>query len=73
MPRSKPVVAVRKIEQSILLIRGEKVIVDAALAEVYGVLTKRVNEQVKRNSSRFPGDFMFQLTQGEKAADWFWK
>ena len=73
MPRSKPVVAVRKIEQSILLIRGEKVIVDAALAEVYGVLTKRVNEQVKRNSSRFPGDFIFQLTQGEKAADWFWK
>lgn len=67
MLKSKPVVAVGKIEQSILLIRGEKVIVDADLAEFYGVPTKRLNEQVKRNISRFPDDFMFQLTQDEKA------
>jgi hypothetical protein len=67
MLNSKPVVAVGKIEQSILLIRGEKVIVDADLAEFYGVPTKRLNEQVKRNISRFPDDFMFQLTQDEKA------
>ncbi len=54
------------IENRILFIRGEKVIIDADLAEVYGVSTKRLNEQVKRNINRFPGDFMFQLTLNEK-------
>ena len=49
------------------MIRGQKVIVDADLAALYGVPTKRLNEQVKRNIDRFPADFMFQLTQGEKA------
>ena len=63
----KPVVHVGRIEQRILLIRGEKVIVDADLAEFYGVTTKRLNEQVKRNRERFPEDFMFQLTKNEKA------
>ena len=56
----KSVVPVGKIENRILLIRGEKVIIDADLAEFYGVPTKRLNEQVKRNKDRFPGDFMFQ-------------
>jgi hypothetical protein len=50
----------------ILLIRGNRVIVDADLAELYGVHTKRLNEQVKRNRDRFPADFMFQLTAEEK-------
>ena len=49
MPKKKAIVPVGKIEQRILLIRGEKVIVDADLAEFYGVPTKRLNEQVKRN------------------------
>ena len=60
------VVQVGGIEQRILLIRGERVIVDADLAEVYGVTTKRLNEQVKRNSGRFPGDFVFSLSVDEK-------
>jgi hypothetical protein len=53
------------IAQRILLIRGQKVILDAELAELYGVPTKRLNEQVKRNSDIFPEDFMFQLTAEE--------
>ena len=46
--------------------RGQKVKLDKDLAELYGVRTKRLNEQVKRNRKRFPEDFMFQLTKGEK-------
>jgi hypothetical protein len=49
----------------IYLIRGKKVMVDKDLAEMYGVETKRLNEQVKRNIKRFPGDFMFQLNLDE--------
>ena len=67
MKKGKSIVPVGKIENRILLIRGEKVIVDADLAEFYGVSTKRLNEQVKRNKNRFPADFMFQLTQDEKS------
>lgn len=67
MAPSKPAVEVEKIQQRILLIRGIKVIIDADLAEVYGVPTRRLNEQVKRNRDRFPGDFMLQLTSEEKA------
>jgi hypothetical protein len=48
------------------MVRGEKVVIDADLAEFYGVPTKRLNEQVKRNRERFPEDFMFQLTPEEK-------
>jgi len=51
----------------ILFIRGHKVIVDADLARIYGVRTKVLNQSVKRNLDRFPQDFMFQLTPGEKA------
>jgi hypothetical protein len=54
------------VERRILIIRGEKVILDADLAQLYGVSTKRLNEQVKRNQGRFPDDFMFQLTEPEK-------
>ncbi|GAB3430455.1 ORF6N domain-containing protein [Niabella aquatica] len=50
----------------ILHIRNQRVMIDRDLAELYGVPTKRLNEQVKRNSKRFPADFMFQLTRAEK-------
>ena len=58
-------VPVERIERAILSIRGEKVMLDSDLAELYGVETKRLNEQVRRNLSRFPPDFMFQLTSQE--------
>ena len=67
MARSKAIVNVGRIQQRILLIRGVKVMVDADLAEAYGVPTRRLNEQVRRNKDRFPDDFMFQLTAEEKA------
>jgi hypothetical protein len=54
------------IMNKILLIRDLKVMIDSDLAELYGVTTKRLNEQVKRNLKRFPEDFMFQLTEPEK-------
>lgn len=53
------------IEQSILLIRGYRVMLDSDLATLYGVTSKRLNEQVRRNKKRFPTDFMFQLTETE--------
>ncbi len=53
------------IQQSIYLIRGQEVMIDADLAKLYGVPTKRLNEQVKRNIERFPEDFMFQMTKEE--------
>jgi hypothetical protein len=57
-----------RIEKAIFLIRGHKVMLDADLAELYGVTTKRLNEQVRRNLSRFPADFMFQLDGQEASA-----
>jgi hypothetical protein len=55
------------IQSAILTIRGLKVVLDADLARIYGVTTKRLNEQVKRNAERFPEDFAFQLSPGEFA------
>jgi len=55
------------VEKRIFVIRGHRIMIDADLAEVYDVTTKRLNEQVKRNAERFPEDFMFRLTAGEKA------
>jgi hypothetical protein len=63
----KDMIPAEVIENKILLIRGEKIMLDADLAALYGVTTKRLNEQVKRNVDRFPEDFMFQLTEKEKA------
>ena len=60
-------VAIERIENRILLIRGQKVMIDADLAELYGVPTRVLNQAVKRNSERFPEDFMFSLTPDEKA------
>ena len=54
------------ISQKILTLRGEQVILDRDFALLYGVTTKRLNEQVKRNIERFPEDFMFQLSEKEK-------
>jgi hypothetical protein len=56
-----------RIERAILVIQGRRVILDADLAELYGVPTKALNQAVKRNAERFPGDFMFTLTPEEKA------
>jgi len=66
MRESTSLVIVSRIDQAILLIRGEKVMLDSDLASIYGVTTKRLNEQVKRNPGRFPSDFMFKLTEEEK-------
>ncbi len=54
-----------RIERRILSIRGHHVILDSDIAELYGVSTKRLNEQVRRNRTRFPEDFLFQLTAEE--------
>jgi hypothetical protein len=62
---AQPIIPLGQIEQRILLIRGQRVILDADLAALYGVTTKRLNEQVKRNLDRFPDDFLIQLTWEE--------
>lgn len=67
MKRKLSVISRIPLEKRILTLRGEKVILDSDLAELYGVSTKRLNEQVKRNADRFPADFTFLLTDGEKA------
>ena len=59
------VIPIEIIEKKIFLIRNQKVMLDRDLAELYGVSTKRLNEQVKRNIKRFPQDFMFQLNEKE--------
>jgi len=61
--KNKSLIPAERIERMILLIRGLKVMLDSDLAELYGVTTKRLNEQVRRNLSRFPADFVFQLTE----------
>jgi phage regulator Rha-like protein len=66
--RSSALVPIGHITQSILLLRGHKVLLDAELAALYGVTTKRFNEQVRRNRERFPADFMFKPTAAEHAA-----
>ena len=57
-----------QIVAAITVIRGQKVMIDENLAALYGVETRRLNEQVRRNADRFPADFMFQLTAAEYAA-----
>jgi len=60
-------IPIERIESKIYLIRGQKVMLDRDLAELYGLQTKRLNEAVKRNAARFPGEFMFQLSEREKS------
>jgi hypothetical protein len=62
--RSAPV-PVERISHSILILRGQRVLLDAELAVLYGVTTKALNQAVKRNANRFPEDFMFRLNQTE--------
>lgn len=68
MSKKQPseVVLVDRIEPCILLVRGQRVMLDADLAELYGTTTKAFNQAVKRNQERFPSDFRFELTPAEK-------
>ncbi len=59
-------IPIQEVTSKIFLIRGKKIMLDSDLAWLYGVQTKRLNEQVRRNKKRFPDDFMFQLTDKEK-------
>jgi hypothetical protein len=70
MTKNKDVATVplEHIAQSILILRGQRVLLDSELAARYGVTTKRFNEQVKRNLDRFPADFMFQIAVAESAS-----
>jgi hypothetical protein len=61
----KALVPTEEITRAILVLRGHRVLLDSELAALYGVTTKRFNEQVRRNAKRFPADFMFQLTTEE--------
>jgi len=63
--KQSSLIPVERIEKAIYLIRGEKVMLDFDLAALYGVTTARLNQQVNRNSERFPEDFSFQLTDEE--------
>jgi hypothetical protein len=65
VPRNRELVVVERIERAILLLRGQKVLLDSDLAGLYGVTTFNLNKAVKRNLKRFPEDFMFQLTKEE--------
>ena len=67
--KKKQSLATSRIESCILTFRGQRVILDRDLARIYGVETRRLNEQVKRNKERFPEDFTFQLTR-EEAEIW---
>jgi hypothetical protein len=63
--KGRSMILVERIERSILLIRGQKVMLSVHLAELYDVETRALNQAVKRNIIRFPGDFMFQLSEAE--------
>lgn len=68
MPKSKTaVVPIGHVAQSIFILRGQRVILDSDLAMLYGVDTRRLNEQVRRNRERFPADFIFELGAKEFA------
>lgn len=58
-------ISLNEIEQCIFIVRKQKVMLDSDLAKIYGVETKKLNQAVKRNLSRFPGDFMFRLNLAE--------
>src|SRR5208282_1438066 len=65
MPSQNAIVPTALISQKIFFVRGTRVMLDADLARLYGVATKNLNKAVKRNASRFPADFMFQLSPTE--------
>jgi len=68
MSQRSGIIPAAQIETVIIVLRGQRVILDADLAQLYGASTKRLNEQAKRNPDRFPPDFMFQLTHDEAAS-----
>ncbi len=68
MTEKQALVTMANIETRILFFRGQKIMLDFDLAELYGVETRRLNEQVSRNGERFPEDFMFQLSTEEYAS-----
>ena len=70
MSKDSSLIPIERIERSILLIRGHKVMLDRDLAYLYGVTTKVLNQAVKRHADRFPEDFMFQLTMEEARIWW---
>jgi hypothetical protein len=70
MSTQQPLICVERIAQRIYLIRGQRVMLDRDLADLYHVATKALNQAVKRHRSRFPEDFMFQLTMDEARAWW---
>jgi hypothetical protein len=63
--KAKPAISVQRIERLIYVIRGQKVMLDNDLAELYGVETRVLKQAVRRNKKRFPDDFMFELTKEE--------
>ena len=65
MEQMAEVMSVENVQNKVYVIRGQQVMLDYDLAEIYGYEVKRLNEQVKRNIARFPEDFMFQLTREE--------
>jgi hypothetical protein len=65
MPENRSLVSEQQIANAVLTVRGERVLLDVDLAALYGVSTKTLNQAVRRNLSRFPPDFMFQLTNEE--------
>ena len=67
-PKSTHLVPTERVEKLIHLARGERVLLDSDLASLYGVTTGNLNKAVKRNASRFPADFMFQISDEEAAA-----
>jgi len=67
MKTRKDIIPIGRIEDQIYTVRGKRVMLDADLARLYGVTTRRLNEQVRRNADRFPDDFAFQLTNQELA------
>jgi hypothetical protein len=65
-PTTPPdLVSTEHITRAILVLRGQRMLLDTELAALYGVTTKRLNEQVKRNAARFPEDFLFRLSAAE--------
>jgi len=70
MAENKLLIPIERIEQSILLIRGHRIMLDRDLAILYGVSPKVLNQAAKRHRDRFPEDFMFQLTMEETKAWW---
>ena len=65
MEQMTEIMTVENIQNKVYVIRGQQVMLDYDLAEIYGYEVKNLNQQVKRNIARFPEDFMFQLTRDE--------